>query len=69
MGGSSKPIIVTPRWNRAITSHRVVLALFMVTIFMSAVAGIVVSLSMGQETTATVIALVAGGFFSAAVFC
>jgi hypothetical protein len=69
MRGSSKPTIVSPRWDRAITSHRLVLAVLMVAIFISAVGGIVVSMSMGQTTTATVIALIAGGFFSAAIFC
>jgi hypothetical protein len=69
MSGSTKPIIVTPRWDRVITSHRAVLVVFMVVIFLSAVAGIALTLSAGQTTAAITIALIAGGFFSAAAFC
>lgn len=69
MSGSTKPTIVTPRWNRAITSHRVVLVALMVTIFISAILGVVIALSAGQTTAALVIGLLAGGFFSAALFC
>ena len=67
MGGSSKPVTVAPSWNRAITAHRAVLAVLMISIFVGAVVGIVVTLSAGQTTAALVIALVAGGFFSAAL--
>jgi hypothetical protein len=67
MTGPTKPIVVAPGWNRAITSHRAVLAVLMVSIFIGAVVGIVVTLSTGQTTAALVIALVAGGFFSAAL--
>ncbi|MCV7100152.1 hypothetical protein [Mycobacterium palustre] len=58
---------MAPAWNRAITSNRVVLAALMISIFVGAIVGIVVTLSMGQTTAALVIALVAGGFFSAAL--
>lgn len=69
MSGAGKPIVVTPRWNRVLSAHRVVLAVLLVAIFIAAVTGVFVAVSMGQTTAAFAIALVAGGFFSAAAFC
>lgn len=57
--GSSKPV-VSPRSS----GHRILLALLVTGIFVAAVAGIVVTASMGQTTAALIIALVAGGSFS-----
>ena len=61
---SSKPAIVTPRFSGAINPHRVLMAILMVAIFISAIVAVVVAASMGQTTAALIIALVAGGCFS-----
>lgn len=58
--GPSKPVVVSPRSS----GHRILLALLVATTFLAAVAGIVVTASMGQNTAALIIALVAGGSFS-----
>lgn len=58
--GPSKPIVVSPRSS----GHRIVLALLVAASFVAAVTGIVVTASMGQNTAALIIALVAAGSFS-----
>lgn len=62
----SKPPVVTPRPG-AISPHRVLLAVLMVAIFISAVVGVAVTLSMGQTQIAIIISIVAGGFFLSAL--
>lgn len=64
---SSKPVTVTPRSSGAINPHRVLMALLLVAIFISAVVAVIVAASMGQTTAALIIALVAGGCFSTAL--
>lgn len=61
--------MVTPRSGAAVNSHRLFMAFLAVTIFISAVAGVVAAASTGHETAALVIALVAGGSFVTAAFC
>ena len=61
--------LVTQRSSGAIRPHGVLFALFIVTIFISAVVGIVVAAASGQTNAALIIALVTGGCFSAAAFC
>ncbi|BBZ47123.1 hypothetical protein [Mycobacterium parmense] len=63
---SHKPS-AAPRPRGASGSHPMLMAAFVVTIFISAIVGIVVAASMGQTTAALIIALVAGGSFSAAL--
>lgn len=65
--GSRKHVIVAPRAGGAIHSHRILLAVGVVMAFAAAVTGVVVAASTGHTTAALVIALVAGGWFSAAL--
>jgi hypothetical protein len=58
---------VAPRPHGAVSGYRVLLALLLTTVFLCAVAAIVIAASMGHQTAALVIALVAGGSFSAAL--
>jgi len=66
---SNRPVVVAARPRDAIHPHRVLMALFVVAIFICAVAGVIVMASMGQTTAALVIALVAGGSFCTAALC
>lgn len=66
---SSKPAVVAARPRDAIHPHRVLMALLVVAIFICSIVGVVVMASMGQNTAALVIALVAGGCFSTAALC
>ncbi|WP_197516139.1 hypothetical protein [Mycobacterium sp. 1465703.0] len=45
------------------------MAFLTVTVFICAVVGVIAAAVMGQTTAALLIALVAGAWFSAAVFC
>lgn len=65
--GSGKYVVVAPRASGAVHSHRILLALVMVMAFIAAITGVVVAASTGHTTAALVIALVAGGWFSAAL--
>ena len=65
--GSSKPVVVAPRPSGAISSHRILLALVVAMALIAAITGVVVAASTGHTTAALVIALVAGGWFSAAL--
>ncbi|OBG63409.1 hypothetical protein [Mycobacterium sp. E3339] len=65
--GSGKYVVVAPRATGAVRSHRILLALAVVMAFIAAVTGIVVAATTGDTTAALVIALVAGGWFSAAL--
>ncbi|MDM4142174.1 MULTISPECIES: hypothetical protein [Mycobacterium] len=61
--------VVAPRTGAAVNSHRVLVAFLTVTVFICAIVGVVAAAMMGQTTAALLIALVAGGWFSAAAFC
>ncbi|GAA4542928.1 hypothetical protein [Mycobacterium paraffinicum] len=65
--GSSKHVVVAPRPSGVVHSHRILLAVFVVMALIAAITGIVVAASTGHTTAALVIALVAGGWFSAAL--
>ncbi|WP_374022414.1 hypothetical protein [Mycobacterium sp. HNNTM2301] len=65
--GSGKYVVVAPRASGAVHSHRILLALVVVTALIAAITGVVVAASTGHATAALVIALVAGGWFSAAL--
>jgi hypothetical protein len=65
---TSKSVVVAPRSSKAIDSHRLLMAFFMLTLFVAAVAGIEVAATTGHTTAGLVVALVAGGSFST-VFC
>lgn len=58
-----------PRAGAAVNSHRVLVAFLTVTVLISAIVGAIAAAAMGQPTAALLIALVAGGWFSAAVLC
>ncbi len=68
MDRSSKAV-VAPRAGAAVNSHRLLMAFLAVTIFICAIVGIVAAATTGHGTAALIIALVAGGSFSAAAFC
>lgn len=65
----SSKAVVAPRAGAAVNAHRVLMALLAVTIFICAIVGVVAAATTGHETAALIIALVAGGSFSAAAFC
>lgn len=69
MAGLDRPQrpLATQRSVGAASPHRILMAALVVTIFISAVVGIVVAASMGQTTAALIIALVVGGGFAAAL--
>jgi hypothetical protein len=71
MVGVDRPhkTVVAPRTGAAVNSHRVLVAFLTVTVFICAIVGVVAAAMMGQTTAALLIALVAGGWFSAAAFC
>lgn len=60
--GPSKPLIA-PRSS----GHPILLAALVAAAFVAAVTGVVVTASMGQQTAALIIALVAAGSFSTAL--
>lgn len=68
MDRSSKAV-VAPRSGAAISSHRLLMAFLVVTVFIAAIVSVVAAATMGHGTAALVIALVAGGSFLAAAFC
>lgn len=65
----SSKAVVAPRAGAAVNPHRLLVAFLTVTIFVAAIVGVVAAASMGQDTAALIIALVAGGSFSAAALC
>ncbi|RAU99643.1 hypothetical protein DQP58_02750 [Mycobacterium colombiense] len=71
MAGVDRPhkTVIAPRTGAAVNSHRVLVAFLTVTVFICAIVGAIAAAMMGQTTAALLIALVAGGWFSAAVFC
>lgn len=71
MVGVDRPhkTVVAPRTGAAVNSHRVLVAFLTVTVFICAIVGVIAAAMMGQTTAALLIALVAGGWFSAAAFC
>lgn len=65
MNRASKSLVSTPpRSGRAIDSHQLLLAFFLVGLLIAVVAAIMLAASTGHVTAALVIALVAGGSFS-----
>lgn len=64
----SKAVIAHHR-GAAVNPHRVLVAALTVTLFISAIVAVVTAANMGQSTAALIIALVAGGAFSAAALC
>jgi hypothetical protein len=60
--------LVAPRSSRAIDARRLLMALFMLCLFVAAIAGLDVAATTGHTTAGLVVALVAGGSFST-VFC
>lgn len=60
---------IAPRSGAAVNSHRLLVAFLTVTVFICAIVGVIAAALMGQTTAALLIALVAGGWFSAAAFC
>lgn len=71
MVGVDRPhkTVIAPRPGAAVNSHRLLVAFLTVTVLICAIVGVVAAAMMGQTTAALLIALVAGGWFSAAVFC
>ncbi|OBJ09039.1 hypothetical protein A5624_18775 [Mycobacterium sp. 1482292.6] len=71
MVGVDRPhkTVIAPRTGAAVNSHRLLVAFLTVTIFICAIVGVIAAAMMGQTTAALLIALVAGGWFSAAAFC
>jgi hypothetical protein len=71
MVGVDRPhkTVIAPRTGAAVNSHRLLVAFLTVTVFICAVVGVIAAAMMGQTTAALLIALVAGGWFSAAAFC
>ena len=69
MAGLDRPHrpLAAQRSVGAASSHRILMAALVVTIFISAIVGIVVAASTGHATLALIIALVAGGSFCAAL--
>ncbi|QBC86307.1 hypothetical protein [Mycobacterium avium] len=65
----SRKAVIVPRAGAAVNSHRVLVAFLTVTVLISAIVGAIAAAAMGQPTAALLIALVAGGWFSAAVLC
>jgi hypothetical protein len=65
----SSKVVITPRAGATVHSHRLLVAVLTVTVFICAVVGVIAAAVMGQTTAALLIALVAGAWFSAAVFC
>lgn len=65
----SSKAVVGPRSGAAVNSHRLLVAFVTVTVFICSIVGVVAAATMGQGTAALVIALVAGGCFSAAALC
>lgn len=65
----SSKVAVAPRAGAAVNPHRLLVALLTVTVFIASIVGVVAAATMGQHTAALVIALVAGGSFSAAALC
>ncbi|OBH53254.1 hypothetical protein [Mycobacterium sp. E2479] len=61
--------VITPRAGAAVNSHRLLVAIVTVTVFVCAIVGVIAAAVMGQTTAALFIALVAGGWFSAAALC
>lgn len=71
MAGVDRPhkTVIAPRTGAAVNSHRLLVAFLTVTVFICAIVGVIAAAMMGQTTAALLIALVAGGWFSAAAFC
>ncbi|OBJ33560.1 hypothetical protein [Mycobacterium colombiense] len=65
----SQKSVIAPRAGAAVNSHRVLVAFLTVTVLICAIVGAIAAAAMGQTTAALLIALVAGGWFSAAVLC
>ncbi|BCZ20275.1 hypothetical protein MYSE111917_11900 [Mycobacterium senriense] len=65
----SRKAAIAPRAGAAVNSHRLLVAFLTVTVFICAIVGVVAAAMMGQSTAALLIALVAGGWFSAAALC
>lgn len=71
MVGVDRPhkTVIAPRTGAAVNSHRLLVAFLTVTVFICAIVGVIAAAMTGQTTAALLIALVAGGWFSAAAFC
>ncbi|BBZ74116.1 hypothetical protein [Mycobacterium paraseoulense] len=65
--GPKKPVVAVPRPSGAIHPHRTMLAVAIVVALTAAITGTVVAASTGHTTAALVIAVVTGGWFSAAL--
>ena len=65
----SRKAVIAPRSGAAVNSHRLLVAVLTVTVLVGAIMGAIAAAAMGQTTAALLIALVAGGWFSAAVLC
>jgi hypothetical protein len=61
-------VVAPPRSTRGIDTRGLLMAVFMVALFVTAIAGLEVAATTGHTTAGLVVALVAGGSFSTA-FC
>lgn len=69
MHRTSKFVVASPRASKTIDPRRLLMAFFVVAIFIASVAAVMVAASTGHPTAALSIALVAGGCFASGIFC